>query len=391
MKIHEYQAKEILSSFGVAIPKGRVAGAPEEARRIAEELGGKAVIKAQVHAGGRGKAGGVKVAGSPQEAEQFASTLIGSRLVTPQTGPQGVPVSKVLVEEAMEIEKELYVGILIDATAGGEVVMASEAGGMEIEEVAASAPEKILRATVDPVVRFQPFQGRRLAYGMGLKPELVRPAATLVQDLCRVFEANDCSLLEINPLVATADGRLLCLDAKITLEDDAMFRHRELGSFHDAEQEDELETRAAQYDIQYIRLDGDVGCMVNGAGLAMATMDATRVAGTDPANFCDVGGGADEEKIAQAFKVVLADPNVSRVLINVFGGILRCDVLARGVAQVAEERQVNLPVVARLLGTNAEEGKEILSNSRLNVSFANNLAEAAEKLREVGGPCEHSG
>ncbi len=382
MRIHEYQAKEIFSQSGVPILRGGVASTPDEARAIAQELGGKVVVKAQVHAGGRGKGGGIKVVSSPEEAAQAASSLIGGSLVTPQTGPEGVPVRRVLVEEAMDIGKELYLAVVVDADSRGVAVMASEAGGMEIEEVAASAPEKIIRMKVDPAIGFQPFQGRALAYGMNLKPELARPISDIASNLCRVFEAKDCSLVEINPLVLTDDGRLLALDAKITFDDDAMFRHPDLKELADPEQEDPIEVRAAEYDIKYVKLDGDVGCMVNGAGLAMATMDVTRMAEANPANFLDIGGAADEEKVAKGIGIILSDPKVTRVLVNVFGGILACDTVARGLLQALKQAGYpKVPVVARLLGTNAEEARRILSESGLNVTLVNDLQGAAEAIK----------
>ena len=381
MKIHEYQAKRILSESKIPVPDGGVASSPQEAKEIAQRFGGRAVVKAQVHAGGRGKAGGIKVVSSPEEAEQVAASLLNKNLATFQTGPQGVPVRQVLVEEAMDIEKELYLSIIIDSDSQGPVVMASEAGGMEIEEVADQTPEKILQVQVDQVIGFQPFQGRRLAYGMNLKPELVRPTADLIANLYQLFMSKDCSLVEINPLVVTKDGRVLALDAKLNFDDDALFRHPELRELRDPEQEDPLEVEAANYDIQYITLDGDVGCMVNGAGLAMATLDITKKAGAGPANFLDVGGGADEQKVGQAFKIILSDPKVKRVLINIFGGILRCDVAARGIAMAAQELGgINLPIVVRMLGTNADEGREIMSQSGLKVTLVNDLNEAAEAI-----------
>ncbi len=382
MKVHEYQAKNILSQYDVPIPKGDVASTPQEAKEIARSLGGKAVIKAQVHAGGRGKAGGVKVTSSPEEAERAASQMLNKTLVTFQTGPEGVPVRKVLVEEAMDIEKELYVAIVVDGQAGGVVIMASEAGGMEIEEVAAKTPERIIKVAVDPAAGLQPFQGRKLAYGMNLKPQLLRPTADLISNLYKAFVANDCSLAEINPLAVTTDGRVLALDAKLNIEDDALFRHPELKKLRDTEQEDPLEVQASEYDIQYIKLDGDVGCMVNGAGLAMATMDIISKAGAEPANFLDVGGGASEEKVAEAFKIILSDTKVKRILVNIFGGILRCDVAARGIVMGAESNgKSSVPIVMLMRGTNVQEGKEILSKSNINVTLVNSLYEAAQAVK----------
>ncbi len=385
MKIHEYQAKEIAAKYGIPVPKGGVASTPQEARKLAQELGGRVVVKAQVHAGGRGKAGGVKIANSPQEAEQIAASLLGRRLVTHQTGPAGVPVRRVLVEEAMQTKKELYLGIVIDSAAHMPVVMASESGGMEIEEVAATTPEKILMVHVDPATGFQPFQGRKLAYGMNLPEELVRPAVDLIGNLYKIFEAKDCSLAEINPLVITADNRLLALDAKLNFEDDAIFRHPEVPALRDTEQEEPLEVEASKYGIAYVKLDGCVGCMVNGAGLAMATMDVIEAMGSGLANFLDVGGGTSQEKVYNAFKLIMMDPNVKSVLLNFFGGILRCDVAANGIVQAVKERGgVAVPIIVRMLGTNAEEGKQILKESGIKVILADDLTEAARRAVSAG-------
>lgn len=382
MKIHEYQAKEILERYGVPVPKGGVAATPQDAADIVRELGGKAVVKAQVHAGGRGKAGGVRLVSSPHEAEQFAESILGSQMVTFQTGPEGVPVRKVLVEEAIGVAKELYLGMVIDGAAEGVVAIASEAGGMEIEEVADSSPEKILRTVVDPVLGFQPYQGRKLAYGLNLAPELVRPAAALIGNVYRAFHENDCSLAEINPLVVTSDGRLLAVDAKMNFDDDAMFRHKELDALHDPEQEDPGEVEARKYDINYVKLDGSVGCIVNGAGLAMATMDVVLSGGASPANFLDIGGGADEDKVAQALNIVLSDKTVELVLVNIFGGILRCDVAARGFVQAAEAKPDRMrPMVVRMLGTNADEGRRIMAESDIDVTLVDDLAGAADAIR----------
>ena len=385
MKVHEYQAKEILARHGVPVPEGGVASTPQEAADIARDLGGKAVIKAQVHAGGRGKAGGIKVVSSPEEAERAAEALLGTNLVTFQTGPEGVPVRRVLVEEAIDVERELYLAVVIDGAAEGVVVIASQAGGMEIEEVAAETPEKILRIKVDPVLGLQPYQGRKLAYGLDVNAELVRTVAGLIGNLYKVFESNDCSLAEINPLAITTDGGVLAVDAKLAFDDDALFRHPELQKLRDPEQEDPLEVQAQEYDISYVKLDGDVGCMVNGAGLAMATMDVIGESGAAAANFLDVGGGADEEKVAEAFKIILSDPSVDRVLVNLFGGILRCDVAARGILMAAEAMPHAVrPMVVRMLGTNAEEGRKILSESSLDVTLVNDLGEAAEAIKVAG-------
>ena len=382
MKIHEYQAKDIFSRYGIPIPEGRVAYTPEEAAEIAAELGGSAVVKAQVHAGGRGKAGGIKVVASPEEAAAAADAMIGTSLVTFQTGPEGSPIRSVLVEEVVDVETELYVGMAIDGAAEGIVVIASAAGGMEIEEVAETAPEKIIRVAVDPVLGLQPFQGRKLAYGLGVPDSLNRPVAGLMASLHRLFEDNDCSLVEINPLGVTTDGRVLAMDAKINIDDDAMFRQRTAAELRDIEQEDPLEVEAGKYDINYVKLDGDVGCIVNGAGLAMATMDVTHAAGASPANFLDIGGGADEEKVARSLQIVLSDANVRKVLVNIFGGILRCDVAARGFVLASERVPDKMrPMVVRMLGTNADEGRDILANSGLDVTLVNNLGEAATAIR----------
>ena len=385
MRVHEYQAKEILSRHGVPVPRGGVASTPEEAGRVSREIGGRAVVKAQVHAGGRGKAGGIKVVATPEEAAKAAGSLLGSRLVTFQTGPEGVPVQRVLVEEAVDARKELYLGIVVDGAAQGVVVMASEAGGVEIEEVAASTPEKIMRVRVDPALGFQPYQGRKLAYGLNMEPELVRPVAGLVSNLFKVFEACDCSLAEVNPLVVTSDNAVLAVDAKLNFDDEALFRHPDLQGLHDPEQQDPLEVEAGRHDISYIKLDGDVGCIVNGAGLAMATMDVIGAAGSQPANFLDIGGGADEEKVAQALKIVMSDDSVQRVLVNIFGGILRCDVAARGFLMAAEAMPHAIrPMVVRMLGTNAEEGRKILSESSLEVTLVHDLNEAAQAIKAGG-------
>ena len=385
MKIHEYQSKNIFARYGIAVPKGRVATTPEEAAEIAEELGGRAVVKAQVHAGGRGKAGGIKLVDSPSEAAEAAEALIGSTLVTFQTGPEGVPIRSVLVEEVVDVETEMYVGMAIDGAAEGVVAIASAAGGMEIEEIAETAPEKIITVAVDPVLGLQPFQGRKLAYGLGVAPELNRPVAGLMASLYKLFEENDCSLVEINPLGVTPDGRVLAMDAKIDIDDDAMFRHRDLAGLRDVEQEDPLEVEASEFNISYVKLDGDVGCIVNGAGLAMATMDVTHAAGAAPANFLDIGGGADEAKVSKSLEIVLSDKSVKRVLVNIFGGILRCDVAARGFVMAAEKVPDKMrPMVVRMLGTNADEGRQTLADSGLDVVLVDDLNQAAEAIRNVG-------
>ena len=385
MKVHEYQAKEFLARHGVPVPKGGVASTPQEAATIASDLGGRAVVKAQVHAGGRGKAGGIRVVSSAEEAGRAAGSLLGTNLVTAQTGPAGVPVRRVLVEEAVDVDRELYLGMVVDGGAEAVVAIASAAGGMEIEEVAAHTPERILRVKVDPVLGLQPYQGRKLAYALDLQPELVRPFAGIVGDLYRMFESYDCSLTEINPLVVTSDGRLVAVDAKLSFDDDALYRHPDLQGLLDPEQEDPREVEARGYDLSYVKLEGDVGCIVNGAGLAMASMDVTGAAGAPPANFLDVGGGADEEKVAQALKIILSDPSVKRVLVNIFGGILRCDVAARGLLMAAEGMPHAIrPMVVRMLGTNAEEGRRILSESSLDVTLVDDLIQAAQAIKEAG-------
>ena len=380
MKIHEYQAKEILASYGIPVPKGGVAATPAEAKEIASTLGDQVVIKAQVYAGGRGKAGGVKTASSPDEAEKLAGQIIGMQLVTHQTSPEGVPVDKVLVEEAAPIERELYLSIIIDSAQGISAIMASEAGGMDIEEVAAKTPEKILKVYVDPITGFQPFMGRRLAYGLNLEPDQIRPATQLIGNLYRVFQEKDCSLVEINPLVVTTDGRLLALDAKVNFDDNGLFRHRDYAELRDPSQEDALELEASQHNISYIKLDGDVGCMVNGAGLAMATMDIIKLTGAEPANFLDVGGGASEEMVTKAFTIMLSDPKVKAALVNIFGGILRCDIVAQGMIEASKQMDIKVPIVVRMRGTNVDEGMRLLGESGLPMILAKDLSDAAEKV-----------
>ena len=380
MKIHEHEAKEILKRYGVPVPEGGVASTAEEARAVAERLGGAVVVKAQIHAGGRGKGGGIKLADGPEEAQRAAEAILRMTLVTPQTGPEGRLVQKVLVEEGMEIEKELYLGAVIDRSANRPVVMASEAGGMEIEEVAAETPEKILNETVDPLLGLKPYQARNLAFGLNLPAELISPGVKLIVGLYKCFEEMDCSLAEINPLVITRDGRLLALDAKMNFDDSALWRHKELAAMRDLNEEEPLEIEASKHNLNYIKLDGNVGCMVNGAGLAMATMDIIKLAGGEPANFLDVGGGATQEMVENAFRILMSDENVKAVLINIFGGILRCDVLARGVVEAVKSVEVDVPVVVRLEGTNAEQGREILQTSGLEFTVATGMADAAEKV-----------
>ena len=381
MKLHEHQAKELLAAYGAPVPDNYPASSGAEAAAAARKLGGEAVVKAQVHAGGRGKAGGVKVAASPDEAARIAESLIGSTLVTPQTGPEGAPVHKVLVERTMEIERELYLSVTTDGSRRRPVVIASASGGVEIEEIAQTEPEKVLTEPVDPVVGFRPYQGRRLAAGLGLPPALVRPFSALVEACCRAYDEKDATMIEINPLALTAGGELLTLDAKISLDDDALFRHPAEAALRDPSQDDPLEAEAAEAGIAYVKLDGSVGCMVNGAGLAMATMDIVKFAGAAPANFLDVGGGAGEEKISRAILLMLSDPNVEKALVNIFGGILRCDAAARGVVDAYGKADRRPPLVARMLGTNADEGKAILAQSGLNAAMADTLQEAAAAVK----------
>jgi len=380
MKIHEYQAKKILSDFGVPVPRGEVAETPAQARAISSRLGGEVVIKAQIHAGGRGKGGGVKLAHSTEEAERAASSVLGMQLVTHQTSPQGVKVRRVLVEEAVKPKKELYLGIIIDRSTARPVIMASESGGMEIEEVAAKTPQKILKVPVEPGLGILPFQARRIAFGLGLPADVLRGAVSLVTGLYRSFEAKDCSLAEINPLILGEGDRLLALDAKMVMDDNALFRHPEIKELRDVEEEDPLEVEASRYSINYIKLDGNIGCMVNGAGLAMATMDIIKLYGGEPANFLDVGGGASAKQVENAFRILLSDRNVKAVLINIFGGIMRCDVVAQGVIEAARKLMIKVPVVVRLEGTNVERGQELLGESGLNFTVASGMGDAAKQV-----------
>ncbi|PKB68410.1 MAG: succinate--CoA ligase subunit beta [SAR202 cluster bacterium Io17-Chloro-G4] len=380
MKIHEYQAKEIFARYGVKIPRGKVVRTPQEASRATEELGGQSVLKSQVHAGGRGNAGGVKVVRSPKEAEDAAQQMLGKNLITRQTDAKGVPVNELLVEGLADIAQETYLAITIDSSHRGPVILASAQGGMDIEEVAAANPDDIHTEPVDSTLGLMPFQSRRLAAKLGFSPELARPAAQAIHALYRLFVENDCSLVEINPLIATGDGEIVALDAKITVEDDSLFRHADLYELRDVSQEDKLEAQAADLDISYVSLEGDVGCLVNGAGLAMATLDAAKNAGASAANFLDVGGGATDEKVASAVEIILSDPKVKQVLVNIFGGILRCDIAARGVILAYKNKNSSLPLVVRMLGTNVDEGKAILRDSGLNVTFADTIAEAAQAI-----------
>jgi succinyl-CoA synthetase beta subunit len=381
VKIHEYQAKSVLARFGVTVPRGEVAFTSQEAGQIARRLGGNiAVVKAQIHAGGRGKGGGVKIAKSPDEAEQLAKQILGMTLVTHQTGPEGRKVGRVLIEEGLQIERELYLSIVIDRTSASPVIIASAAGGMDIEEVAAKEPEKILREQVDPGTGVIPFQARKLAFGMGLGSGPANKLVKLLDSIYKAFIETDASMIEVNPLILTKGGDLLALDAKVSVDDNALYRHPDLRDLRDLGEEDPLEVEASKFSLNYIRLEGNIGCMVNGAGLAMATMDIIKLAGGEPANFLDVGGGANAEQIKNAFRILMADSNVKAVLINIFGGILRCDVLAQGVIAAVQELGVRVPIVIRMEGTNVEEGKRLLRESGLNFTTADSMGEAADKV-----------
>ena len=383
MNLHEYQAKELLSRYGVKVPRGRMVESVADAARAAEELGLPVVIKAQIHAGGRGKAGGVKLARTAADVPKMAGEILGKKLVTPQTGAEGKEVRKLLVEEGLAIQQELYLSFLVDRSLGRPVCIASSAGGMEIEKVAAETPEKILRAEVDPAVGLRPYQARRIAYGLGLVEDVHRKAVAFLLSLYQAFRGLDCSLLEINPCLVTEEGEVLALDAKINLDDNGLFRHKDLLSLRDITEEAPLEVEASKFGLNYIKLDGDVGCMVNGAGLAMATMDIIKLSGSSPANFLDVGGGASAEQVKNAFRILTSDPQVKAVLINIFGGILRCDRLAEGVIAAVQELGVKAPIVIRMEGTNVELGKKMLAESRLNFTTANSMKEAAEKVANL--------
>ena len=383
MKIHEFQAKAILASYGVPVPKGEVAVTPLEARNAAERLGGAVVIKAQIHAGGRGKAGGIVLASSPGEAETAAERLIGSRLVTHQTGPEGSVVKRVLVEQRTSIARELYAGTVLDRKTALPVIMASAAGGMDIEEVAAKHPEKIIKVAVDPATQLQAFHTRQLLFGLKLPSPLHSAGTEILRGLYRAFQEKDCSLVEINPLVVTADQRLLALDAKVNFDDSALYRHPDIKELRDLDEESPLEVEASKFSLNYIKLDGTVGCMVNGAGLAMATMDIVKLAGGEPANFLDVGGGASAEQIEHAFRILTSDRSVRAVLINIFGGILRCDRLAEGVIHAVRSLRVTVPIVIRMEGTNVEQGRRMLQESGLNFITADGMREAAEQAVEA--------
>jgi succinyl-CoA synthetase beta subunit len=380
MNVHEFQAKDILRRFGVAVPKGRAVSTPEDVEAVARELGGPCVVKAQIHAGGRGKAGGVKVCKTPAEAREFARGLIGKTLVTHQTGPAGRLVRRVLVEPGCDIARELYLGLVIDRSRSWITLMASAEGGVEIEEVAARAPDQILRVSIDPAVGIQAFHGRKIAFGLGLPKDGATKAVAFIVNLYRAFVECDAALTEINPLVLTRAGELLALDAKMSFDDNALFRHPDVRELRDIHEEDPKEVEASKYDLTYISLDGNIGCMVNGAGLAMSTMDIIKQYGGAPANFLDVGGGATTEKVTAAFKIILSDPNVRAVLVNIFGGIMKCDVIATGVVQAAREVHLTIPLVVRLEGTNVDLGKQILAESGLNILSASDMADAARKV-----------
>ena len=386
MKVHDYQAQEILARYGVPVPSGKVARTADEAAAIAEELGVPVVVKAQIHAGGRGKGGGIKLASDAKEARAAAGEILGMQLVTHQTGPEGQVVKRVLVEERIEIDRELYLGIVIDNSVGLPLVMASAEGGVEIEEVAAKDPDAIKKSPVDPTIGFQPFQGRGLAIAIGLGGELMRPATNLIAGLYRAFADNDCSLAEINPLVVTKDGRLLAADAKFSFDDNALYRHKEIAELRDIDEEDPLEIAAQESGIgTYIKLTGNIGCVVNGAGLAMATMDAIKLAGGDPANFLDIGTVNDPDRVIASFRILMEDPDVKAVLINIFGGMARVDVIAQGIIDAHSQMDVSVPIVARLVGTNVEEGERLLAESSLSLIRANDLGEAARAAVEAAG------
>ncbi|MFQ5737050.1 MAG: ADP-forming succinate--CoA ligase subunit beta [Thermodesulfobacteriota bacterium] len=385
MNIHEYQAKQILGKFGVTVPRGRIAFTPAEAEEASKEFlgdndSGVCVVKAQIHAGGRGKAGGVKLAKSREEVKAFASELLGRVLVTHQTGPAGKEVKKVLIEEGCQIERELYLGVVVDRSTQRVCMMASSEGGVEIEEVAASSPEKILKEFIDPAVGLVPFQARKLGFGLGLDKAQVGKAVKFMTALYNAFVSSDCSMAEINPLVVTRGGDIMALDAKISFDDNALMRHKDIEGLRDLDEEDPKEVEASRYGLNYISLDGSVGCMVNGAGLAMATMDMIKLSGGSPANFLDVGGGANKEQVTAAFKLIMSDPNVKAILVNIFGGIMRCDIIAEGIIAAAKEVGIGVPLVVRLQGTNVEEGRKLLADANLNIITAENMDTASEKV-----------
>lgn len=381
MNIHEYQGKEVLRQFGVAVPNGIVAYTVDEAVEAAEKLGTDvAVVKAQIHAGGRGKAGGVKVAKNSDEVRKYADEILGKTLVTPQTGPEGKEVKRLLIEEGCDIQKEYYVGVVLDRDTSRVVLMASEEGGTEIEEVAAATPEKIFKEVIDPVVGLTPFQARRLAFNINIPHDLINQAVKFMMGLYEAFVQKDCSVAEINPLVTTGDGQVLALDAKLNFDDNALFRQKDIAELRDLDEEDEKEIEASKHDLSYVALDGNIGCMVNGAGLAMSTMDIIKYYGGEPANFLDVGGGATAEKVTEAFKLILSDENVKGIFVNIFGGIMKCDVIAEGVVEATKQVGLDLPLVVRLEGTNVDLGKKILNESGLNITPAESMADGAEKI-----------
>lgn len=381
MKIHEYQGKALLKEYGVPVPRGIVARTAEEAEAAARELGTDVVVvKAQIHAGGRGKGGGVKLAKSPEEAKQIASEILGMQLVTHQTGPEGREVKTLLIEEGLPIDKEFYLGITLDRQTGRNVFMASSEGGMDIEAVAEETPELILKETIDPAVGMRSFQARKLAFGLGIPADLINQAAKFMLSLYTAYEKMDASLVEINPFLLTKDNRLIALDAKVTFDSNALYRHKDYVELRDLDEEEPLEIEASKYDLNYIKLDGNIGCMVNGAGLAMATMDIIKLHGGEPANFLDVGGGASQERVEQAFKILLSDENVKAVLVNIFGGIVRTDMVAKGVVAAAKNLGVTIPIVARLEGTNVEEGRRVLAESGIGIITAQGMTDAAEKV-----------
>jgi len=381
MNIHEYQAKGLLAKFGVAVPRGHVAFTPGEAEVAAQELGGSVwVVKAQIHAGGRGKGGGVKVVTSRDAVKATAEQMLGMNLVTHQTGPAGKEVKRIYIEEGCDIARELYLSVLLDRATSWVTVMASTEGGMDIEEVAAKTPEKILKVAIDPAIGLQPFHARKLAFGLGLEGAQIRSAVKFLQGIYNAYIKLDASLMEINPLVVTGAGELIALDAKMNFDDNGLFRHKDVASLRDESEEDAAEHEASQHELNYIKLDGSIGCMVNGAGLAMATMDIIKLEGSDPANFLDVGGGATAERVTVAFKIILSDPNVKGILVNIFGGIMRCDVIAEGIVAAAKELDIHVPLVVRLEGTNVEKGKAILAESGLDIVAANDLGDAAKKV-----------
>jgi succinyl-CoA synthetase beta subunit len=381
MNIHEYQGKEILRKYGVAVPNGKVAFTVEEAVEAAKELGTQVcVVKAQIHAGGRGKAGGVKVAKNLDEVRTYASEILGKTLVTHQTGPEGKEVKRLLIEEGCDIKKEYYVGLVLDRATSQVVLMASEEGGTEIEEVAEKTPEKIFKEQIDPVVGLQPYQARRIAFNINIPKELINQAVKFMTALYNAYIEKDCSIAEINPLVVTGDGKVMALDAKLNFDSNALYRQKDILEYRDLEEEDAKEIEASKYDLSYVALDGNIGCMVNGAGLAMSTMDIIKHYGGDPANFLDVGGGATAEKVTEAFKIILSDPNVKGIFVNIFGGIMKCDVIAEGVVEAAKQVGLSVPLVVRLEGTNVDLGKKILSESSVDIIAAESMADGAQKI-----------